>query len=271
MKFAPVLLRFLGLVFCGTAVLTALAAQEPDRRPTESAFIYYAAGQDFTLGSPSRRAIFSAESVRGEGIPLERGGIVNTGAGTFLEIQLVPSGAVIKLAGNTSFVYNGIDENGRFADLRLLYGRMRVVTGRTSAAERDFLNEIHSIVIRAGEISARITEGDMGADYILVPGEADSGLHPLFSLYSFRGSAEVFTYGQERTGSNSSPIRRLTAQKGESLVLDISAALIFAERMPVSGEIVNYWSFHNFAGSPPIPMPDTAIAGISNNPASSER
>lgn len=181
---------FLGFGFCGFVFLAPLnlaaqngQAQEPGRQAAGNALIYHVEGEDFALTLRGEQTIYTAEAVRKERVELKPSGIVNTGAGTFLEIQLIPSGTVLKLSENTSLVYNGIDESGSFVDLGILYGRIRVVTGA------------QSVVIRGGGVSARVWEGDFAADYILEPGW-NSASQPQLRLYMFRGSAEVFPYGK---------------------------------------------------------------------------
>ncbi|MCL2374197.1 MAG: FecR family protein [Treponema sp.] len=253
--------RFFGFVFCAFALFAplSLAAQEgrvldwqswaPEWGPTERAFIYHAEGGDFSLTIRGEQTVFSAEDPGREVIVPERFGIIQTGAGTSLEIQLIPSGTVLRLSENTSVMYNGFDENGRFMDFGLLYGRIRVVSGETG------MGRIGSTVIRNGGISARVAEGDIGVDYVLEP--AFSAM-PLFRLYAFRGRAEVFSHGIPLFDG----FQMLTVEAGESVSLDLSEAHAFVERGPLGSAIINYWAFNNFAGYSPLPMPNVAIAAV---------
>jgi hypothetical protein len=113
MKFVPgYIVRFFWLTFCGVILFAPLnlaaqngRAQDTGRRSAESAFIYYAEGNDFALILRGEQTVFPAEAARGEGIILERSGIVNTGAGTFVEIQLVPSGTFITALTKTGALW----------------------------------------------------------------------------------------------------------------------------------------------------------------------
>jgi hypothetical protein len=234
-------LCFWGLICCASLNLTA----------QESARIYYAEGADFALTVRGERSVFPIGVAGAGGVNLERGGIVHTGSGTFLEIQLIPSGTVIKLSENTSLVYNGLDETGRFADVGLLYGRLRMVTGvgRGNTAA----------VIRAGGVSVRVGEGDLGMDYILEPETAGltSDPRPLYRVYDFRGGAEVFSYG--KGGAYFGAAQTVSVKEGECLSVDISSSYTFAERKPLEGSVIDYWSRHNFTGVPPLPLPSVAI------------
>jgi len=227
-----------------------LAAQELDRSSVESARIYYAEGVDFSVSMNGERTVFPAASAGKEGIYLERSALVNTGAGSFAEIQLIPSGTVIKLSENTSLAYNGFDEAGKFTDFGLLYGRIRVVAGASS------------FVIRSGGISARCGEGDFGIDYVLEPGSQNSVPRPLFRLFAFRGGAELRPHGRGGNPADFGGVETLAVAEGETLSLDISSSYAFAERKPLGRDIVDYWRRHNFAGNPPLAMPDTSLADI---------
>ena len=247
-----------GLLVFTLCTLLNLSAQE-------GALIYHAQGADFALSLRGERTIYTAESAGSGGINLERSGIVNTGAGSFLEIQLIPYGTVIKLSENTSLVYNGIDGNGNFADFRLLYGRIRIVTRQAGSSAAGSVR-LNSIVVRAGEVSARLEEGDLAFDYMLEPDSRNLAPRPLFRLHAFRGRAEVFSYTEGGSAVSFGTAQSLGAAEGESLFLDITGSHSFAERKALDIDAVDYWRFYNFAGSPPIPMPDTSIAAAADRP-----
>jgi len=234
------------LIFSSFALFTSLGlyAQSGD-----GARVYHIEGEDFELTTHNERIIFPADAVGSGGILLERSGIVHTGQGTFLEIQLIPSGTLVKLSENTSFVYNGIDETGRFEDLGLLYGRMRVVTG----------NGANSTVVRSGVVSARMGRGDFGLDYLLEPGGLNSAPRPLFNLHALKGDSEVFPYGMGRGSTVFGTGNSLDVYEGESLFLDISSFHTFVEKKQLDYGIQSFWNDHNFAGSPLLPVQDTRI------------
>ena len=243
---------------CGLIFLTLnLSAQQwqaltPAGTPAEIAFIYYAQGRDFSHTLRGQQTIFSTEVVQMGSIILDRTGIVQTGAGTSLEIQLAPSGAVIKLSENTTLIYHGLDENGGFVDIGLLFGRMRLVSGEADPAG------FHPIVVRSGGVSARILEGDMGIDYVLEPG-AGMPLVPMFRVNAFRGRAEVYSHGAGGAAAFAET-QVFTVEQGETLSLDVTPTHTFVERLSLSEEIIAYWRNNNFAGTPPLRMPNTTIA-----------
>ena len=240
---------FAGLLFCGFFLLPTL-----NLHAQEGARIYHMTGRDFSLSLHGERKIYTAGAVSGNVINLEHSGVVHTGPGTFLEIQLIPSGTVVKLSENTSLIYNGVDETGKFEDLGLLYGRIRVVTGNGVSPAG-----INSVVVRGGRVSARIKQGDIGVDYLMEPGEPNSTPRPLFLVYAFRGSAEVFPFGSGENQAFFGNANVLTVEEGECLSLDVSSDQTFAEKKPLDRDIVAYWTTHNFSGSSPMQMPDTKI------------
>jgi hypothetical protein len=236
-----------------------LGAQEPGRWPVEGmpeagARIYQAEGRDFAIALGAERTVFPAGSICREGISLESSGVVHTGAGTILEIQLIPSGALVKVAENTSLSYNGIDENSGFAELGLLYGSIRVVTGTGS------------VVVRGGGVTVRVDDGDLGVDYVVSPGVRGSTPRPLFRVYAFRGGAEVFPYGRDGSDAFFGGARLLSVGAGESLSLDVAPPYTYAERKPLDRELSGYWMENNFSGSSPLPMPDTRITETEEAP-----
>ncbi|MCL2472623.1 MAG: FecR family protein [Treponema sp.] len=231
----------------------------------QGARIFHVEGGDFALTIRGEQTIISAGDVPEGGINLERTGIVNTGAGSFVEIQLIPSGALIKLSENTSFMYNGIDETGKFADLGLLYGRIRLVVRGDSNAAGMSSAGANVVSLRSGGISTRMGEGDYGIDYVLesesgTAAQSNSMLHPLFRLNVFRGSAEVSPYGKGGTQIYSGGGRALSVGEGESLSLDISSSYTYAERNTLDKVVMDYWNVHNFTGVPPVNVIDAAIA-----------
>jgi len=243
-SFASILKKlFLGFTLC---MAINIAAQEDGAR------IYHLEGQSFTLTVHGERRVLRSDALRNGGINLERSGIVHTNPGTFLEIQLLPSGTVIKLSENTSLVYNGIDSNGGFVDLGLLYGRIRIVTGDRMGSG--------PVVVRSGGVSSMLEAGGLGVDYILEPGDRNAVPRPFFRLHAFSGDVDVFPYGRGGPQPYFGEAQTLSVAEGESLLLDVSSAFTFAEKKPLSHETLNYWTLHDFAGSPPLPMPATGIA-----------
>ena len=232
---------FLGSFLCLTA---GLYAQEE-----KSVRIYHMAGTDFALSLYGERTFFQEGEISGRGIALERSGIIHTGPGTFLEAQLYPSGTLIKVSENTSLIYNGVDETGKFQDFGLLYGRVRVVTGK----ETDF------IVIRGGGVSVKIKDGDFGVDYLLEQSELNSTPQPLFTISAIRGSAEIYPYGMGASSPFFGGVNVVDINEGECFSLDISSFHTVAEKKPIDRDTLIYWRFYKFSALPPIFVPRSRV------------
>ena len=180
-------------------------------------------GNDFALTMHGHRAIHPIEAIRRGGITLERSGIVQTGPDTFMEILLIPSETLIRVAENTSLIYNGLDSAGNFEDFGLLYGRIQVIAG----------NRPRPIVIRGGGISTKIMEGDFGIDHLVEASEWGFTSLPLFRVNAFQGSAEFFPSGMGNQG--------LTVIEGESISIMGKIALdrniyTYWDRQPDDGD-----------------------------------
>jgi hypothetical protein len=253
--------RSLFLVLCGAVFFApqginaqALGGWSPGQRPAEIAFIYHAEGREFVFSRQGRRTIFPSETVLAGAVMMNPSELVQTGPGASLEIQLVPSGTVIKLLENTSVVFNGIDINERFAEFGLLYGSVRVISGEAHLAGID------SVVVRSGGVSAQVFNGDMAVSY-MQPGSWGLTLRPQFFVHTFRGRVTIIPHGMEgRQVAHFSGIQYLTSEAGETISIEISAEHTLVEREAIDSAVISHWTANNFAGSPPVPMPNTAIA-----------
>jgi hypothetical protein len=208
--------------------------------------VFHVRGTDFSISSENRRFLYDPENP-GELPGLVRGDLLQTGAATWVEFQLVPGGTVIKAGEHTSLAYNGYDEQGNFFDIALLYGRIRAVSGEGT------------LVIRSGTAAVRLEEGDLGMDYFMAPliqGRSGTA-KPRLRLYAFRGGAGVSPF-DPAGGSLSAP--PLTVKEGEFLSLEVQTPLLLAERGPLEEGILRYWIDHNFEGRGPAAMPETALA-----------
>lgn len=230
-------------VFLFPALLSAQDASREGR-------VFHILGPDFSISSEGRRNVYTREDL-GESRGLSKGDLLQTGAATWAEFQILPDGTVIKAAENTSVIYNGYDEQGRFFDIGLLYGRVRVVSGGGT------------LVIRSGPAAVRISEGDLGLDYVVEPlAQGRSGTpKPRLRLYAFRGGAGVTPFDPSLgvPGGTLSGLP-IMVYGGESLSLEVQAPLILAERSALGEGIFHYWTGHNFEGRSPGAMPETALA-----------
>ena len=104
-----------------------------------------------------------------------------------------------------------------------------------------------------------LREGDFGIDYFLDPGNVNSAMRPVFSIYAFHGSADIYPYGREGVAAYFGGAPSIAVAGWESLRLDIASSYTYADKKPMETDIVNYWRLHNFSGTPPGVMPLTSI------------
>jgi hypothetical protein len=250
---AKVFLIFLLFISLGSL---PLAAQD-----SESAVLYKAEGSDFSLSSRGDRRIFGSEVIAAKKLDLSPQDLIQTGPGVFLEIQLLPSGTLIKVSENTTFVFNGYDSSGHFADLGLLYGRIRLVSGTGRGNKTS--------VVRSANISIRIEEGDVGIDYVMEPLSYGRGgmPKPMLRLYDFSGRAEVFPFPSGGSPVQAREIQSIVVREKESLFLEVASPMVFAERKALTKDIIDFWEYHAFSGIPPLAVSSVALPGISGETA----
>jgi hypothetical protein len=191
--------------------------------------------------------------------------MIQTGAGSFVELQLIPGGTVVKAAENTSLVFNGPGRDGASVSFDLLYGRIRVIRG---AREGD-------LVVQSGNGAVHIQGGDIGMDYILRPGLSLTGNgigRPLLRIYGFGGTAELVPLMSGERGEGLSPAggerARIRIGEGETLAQEVlSGDLSFTERRPLNRDMVDYWVRNDFRGTAPLDMPETAPVFFSAPPS----
>jgi hypothetical protein len=175
--------------------------------------------------------------------------MLQTGPDDFVEIQLGPSGTVIKLAENTSLVYLGPQENGPGSPaLEMLYGRMRIVSGTGNR---------ESVLVRTGNAALRLGEGDIGIDYMVLPGSTGAAqTRPVLRVYGFAGSAEIIP----SAAPGESVVSSIGIVKGESVSTEWHTPLFLVEKKSLEEDMLLYWDRHNFKGRPPLPMPPTSLS-----------
>jgi hypothetical protein len=248
-KYLPLFFLFL-LNLSGPAF--NLAAQTPAL--SLGARIYHVEGDEFTITSRSERRVYRSLNLGPEGFVVPPGAVLQTGNGS-LEIQLIPSGTVIKAGKNTSFVYTGTDERGRFNDLNLQYGNLRVVTGNGQG--------IRDVVVRMGNIVARLPNGDTGLQFDLVPpseSRVGGAIRPLLKIYEFAGSMEIFAFPTGQSpGASFYDGPSIKINELEMLTLELTAPLIFTERKALEQRDLAFWEANKFAGTSLVAMPDTAL------------
>jgi hypothetical protein len=213
-------------------------------------YVFYSEGEDFVLSTDGRRQIYRAGDGAGAGFGLVPGDMIQTGADSQVELQIIPEGAVIKAAENTSFVFNGPGGDVETLELTLLYGRLRILTGTGGTRIRTLTGNAETVIVR----------GDIGIDFIIPPeyaGEAGSA-RPKLYVSAMSGAAEVGLSFSSRN-SYTPDIPDLPVGKGETVSLELAGALSIIERKPLDPGVLSYWDRNNFRGNSPLLMPDSAL------------
>ncbi|WP_455381424.1 FecR domain-containing protein [Salinispira pacifica] len=177
--------RFISLlmVLLIPAVLWAQSAAGESRHPY--GLILYAQGSDLSIYRNGTLTDYDLSTSDVIGLPLFTGDLVQTGPGTFVEIQLQPSTTQLKIAENTTFRIQGLGGEGR-GQIDLTYGRIRAkVESFAANVARD---GSFPFSIRGQSAVAGVRGTDFGYDFIA---GTDGETIPLTRVYCFEGSVEV--------------------------------------------------------------------------------
>jgi hypothetical protein len=203
--------------------------------------LFFATGGNFLLASGGQQAVHQPENLADGGFKIRSGDILRTDPGTFVEIHLIPRGTVIKVAGNTSLVFN-FEENG--VVLGLAYGRILLLGGENNGPAE-------SLAVRPGTAELVFRGGDIGVDYIVpVTGET-SRRDPRIRVYAFAGSADLIPREGPQAAGRGGPV--FPVHDGEMVSLETTSAFSYIERKPLDPELTNYWNRHLPEGRLPLP------------------
>lgn len=242
-------LRSIAVLALLAAFAAGLSAQE-----TAGGVVVYAEGREFSVVRAGSAVRFSLSDDAYLGYALRAGDLLQTGPSTFVEVQLKPKGSMLKIAENSSFVFQGIGGNAESTTLQLLYGRVRAKVAKASGNE--------SFTIRSKNTTAGVRGTDFGFDSILAPGAGMNA--PTVRVYAFSGELSVSPYAPE---SSASAPPALAVKAGELLVVDASASLPVVERRMVDEEVKAYWRVNDFKGKPPIVPPPSASLSAAPPPS----
>jgi hypothetical protein len=250
--------RGLGLLLSWFFCTAGIFAQESPGNGS-GARVYHAEGADFVLTAGEQRHVYRPDSLGGGGLVLNPRDMIQTGADSFVEIQLVPEGTVIKAAENTSFVFNGTGRDGASVSFTILYGRIRVVRG-PGEGNRD-------VMVQAPNAAVFIRQGDIGIDFILRPGLSLTGsgvTAPLLRTFVFSGIADLVPLVTGERGGGEAAFIRVSG--GETLALEVFSGFSFTERKALERDIVEYWIQNDFKGAAPLNIPGTLLSAAFRMP-----
>ena len=158
--------------------LVSLAAQSGLQKGL--GVIIFADGDEISIYRANALKSYAVSTGNVMGMQLEPGDLIQTGPGTMVEIQLLPSQSVLKVAENTSFRLTGINSpTGNTIDV--IYGRIH--------AKVDPLFGKSGFFIRGKTAVAAVRGTEFGYDVVAVPG---IGQEPSSQIYTFDGTVSVY-------------------------------------------------------------------------------
>lgn len=195
------------LAMCLCLFAQAAAAQESAAK--SFGVVLYAEGDDLTV---YRDKVLKTYAVAGGtviGLKLMPGDLVQTGPGTFIEIQLAPSKSIIKVAENTSFRITGLGSD-KGSTIDVVYGRIR--------AKVDSLLGAGGFAIRGQTAVAGVRGTEFGYDVIAAPGIGDE---PSSRIYCFSGKIKVATLqaGELNAAAQTAPVDNAVLDKAKAFEL----------------------------------------------------
>jgi hypothetical protein len=182
----------------------------------------------FVVANNGRQQIYQTGTIPANGLALQNSDMIQTGPGNYVEVQLDPSGAIIKLAENTSVIFNDLGSSNRSALVSFLYGRMRIMNQGSNG----------TVTVQAGNAAIEFSRGDLALDYAVIPGSANR--HPQLQVSTLSGTAQIIS-------SVASPgAARMPVYEHETVIFDVTTRLAVLNRQPLNQEIAAYWSRNGF-------------------------
>ncbi|MDR1231387.1 MAG: FecR domain-containing protein [Spirochaetaceae bacterium] len=240
--------------------ITGLCAQNRGTSPSSSS-VSSAGSDSFVIASNGRQQTYQTGTIPVNGLELQNSDMIQTGPNNYVEIQLDPSGAIVKLAENTSVIFNDLGSTNRSAMLSLLYGRMRIVNSSNGGA----------VTIQIGNASVEFARGDLALEFAVIPGAAST--QPQLQVSTLSGTIQV----SSGTMANAA---KITCYEHETVTFEVTSRLTMLSRQSLNQETVAYWSRNAFrqagmspqstylaqgGGQSPLPAIGAYPAGI--NPA----
>ncbi len=233
---------YLWLVFCGL-LARAVMAQEAAQGQ-----VVFAEGQDFVLVRDGQRSIYPVDDPEVIGMDIRPGDLIQTGLRTFLEIQLLPRGTVLKLAENSSFQLKALGADGSAVSLSLVYGRIRSKVAKLARDE--------TFVIRSGSTVAGVRGTDFGFDSILKAGDTSGVALPAVRVYCFSGEVAVLPVTDAEEIAADAPA--ISVGQNQVVAVDLSRPVPLVDRGQLDDATLRYWRENEFQGETPVPAPETA-------------
>lgn len=172
-------------------VLFMSAIALPAQNGEAYAFVIYAEGYDMSIFRNGELTTYDVLVDDVIGMPLLPGDLVQTDAQTFVEIQVMPSRTVVKVAENTTFEIESIGGAGG-GTFNMAYGRVRARVERITSED--------PFQIRGYTAVAGVRGTDFGYDLVV---ERDATSELQTKVYVFEGEVDVTELDQAGTDAES--------------------------------------------------------------------
>lgn len=196
------------LVLCVVPSL-ALTAQARD---DAYAFIIYAEGYDISIFRNGELTTYDVLVDNVIGMPLLAGDLVQTDAGTFVEIQVMPARTVVKVAENTTFEIERLGGTGG-GSFNMTYGRLRARVERVTRQD--------PFEVRGFSAVAGVRGTDFGFDSVV---EREQMGELRTRVYVFEGEVDVEDRPDPETGEEPQQIR-IAANQMVNVTTEIPPAI----------------------------------------------
>lgn len=231
------LLTYFGCIILLSAVPSFLNAQEIQ--------ITYSSGGEFSVSTGGYRVFYQGGSPDIGALVLKKDDVIQTGAESFVELRVEPSGTRIKIAENTSLACNGNGAETLSVSFSLLYGRMRIATESIWPH-----GEGNAVYINAGQVETIIRHGDVGIDFIVDTNLAQlTRGEPILSVYNFYGNSEIMPVSW-RSSANQGHESGFKVFEYEALSVEVANSMSYIMRTQLDDGIINYWNTNNFSDNP---------------------
>ncbi len=198
-----------------------------------AAVIIFNEGEDFEIIDSGGAPVEVLDII---GHELYEGDVVITYADTFLELQVIASPNIIKIAENTDFQLETMEE-GKTSNFKMLYGSVRAKVAKLGKDER--------FRIKGSSAVAGVRGTDFGMN-VIVPQTGES-TEAVTQVYCFDGEVEV------------QPQVEIAGKAIEESVIITAGTMVSVspqepekalEIIPITDQIKNYWQENTFKGTP---------------------
>ncbi len=244
--------KTIGLILLSLSLFTTVLSAQ------ETAEIVYAEGEGFTLVRQGETEFHDLYVQPAEGMVLQTGDVILTEQNTWMEIEINHTGSLIKIAENTTFSINSLENRGGVFGVS--YGRVR--------ARVEKLTEDSPFWIQGNDTVAGVRGTDFGYDLFY---ERESPEKTKTDVYCFKGKVEVVKLpgpvtpeGDEGTGGRQNASSVMLG-KNEMVSVDSDSDKEL-EKEKISRELRQFWEENDFEFQPVIQKDPPVLQGFHNDP-----